>query len=137
MQYNDLSQDSFAGKILVADEDCMTCEIIRNHFESDGYQIDFCPSLSDNHTFDLSEYRLIIMELTSDPVKSIRLIENIKQSPETINTPLIVCSFSAQSQNVVNALNAGADDYLLKPFSVRELMARVRSVLRQSAQRFN
>ncbi len=128
--------DSFAGKILVADEDQLTCDAIRSHFESDGYQIDCCTTPKDILSLDLSHYRLIILELSSDSALSFHSIQSIKQSPSTMNIPLIVCSCSSRSQNIVDALNAGADDYLLKPFSVRELMARVRSVLRMSSVQY-
>ena len=59
------------------------------------------------------------------------IVEQIKQRRETARMGVIACAVNMSPSAIINALNSGADDYLIKPFSVRELMARVRAVLRR------
>lgn len=119
-----------AGQILVACKDCADCELIRSHFENNGYAVQRCCSLRDFSDSDLSNYSALLMELPENSDDGLQVIEDIKQNDETFDIPLLVYSASRKPDVLVNALNAGADDFIVKPFSVRELSARVRAVLR-------
>lgn len=118
--------------ILVASSDCADCDLIRSHFESFGYEIECCKSLRDVYMTDLTPYSLVLLELTDNIDEGLHAIESIKQNSNGGNTAVLVYSASKRSDILVDALNAGADDYVIKPFSVRELSARVRAVLRST-----
>lgn len=124
------SKYSSQGHILVASTDNTDYDMIRSHFEDYGYVIDSCKSIRDVYMTDLSPYILILLELTENSEEGIHAIESIKQN--SAPTAVLVFSSSRRNDLLVDALNAGADDYVIKPFSVRELSARVRAVLRST-----
>lgn len=128
----DYNNEQKQGHILVATSDRNDCDMIRSHFESYGYVIECCRSLRDVYMSDLSHYSLVLMEITDNIDEGIHAIESIKRNSMTCNTPILVYSSSRRNEVLVDALNAGADDYVIKPFSVRELSARVRAVLRST-----
>lgn len=118
------------GHILVASNDHEDCALIRSHFEPYGFLIECCKSMRDVYMTDLSPYCIILLELSENIEEGLHAIESIKQRSASHDTPVLVYSTSKRSDVLVDALNAGADDYVLKPFSVRELSARVNAVLR-------
>ncbi|MDE6402892.1 MAG: response regulator [Muribaculaceae bacterium] len=128
MNYNTAHQ----GHILVASNDHEDCALIRSQFEPYGFLIECCKSMRDVYMTDLSPYCIILLELSENIEEGLHAIESIKQRSSTRETPVLVYSTSKRSDVLVDALNAGADDYVLKPFSVRELSARVNAVLRST-----
>lgn len=120
------------GRILVASNDHADCQLIRSHFEPFGFHIECCMSMRDVYMTDLSSYSIVLLELPENIEEGLHAIESIKQRSLTRSTPVLVYSTSKRSDVLVDALNAGADDYVLKPFSVRELSARVNAVLRST-----
>lgn len=66
-------------------------------------------------------------------ISGFRMAQMLKTNPETANIPVIFCTARDNEDDTVAGLNLGADDYIAKPFSVREVLARVRSVLRRTA----
>lgn len=120
------------GHILVASNDHEDCALIRSHFEPYGFLIECCKSMRDVYMTDLSPYCIILLELSENIEEGLHAIESIKQRSSTRETPVLVYSTSKRSDVLVDALNAGADDYVLKPFSVRELSARINAVLRST-----
>lgn len=120
------------GRILAIDSDPTMCEMIRTHFGPEGFTVDYCTSYDDLFSLDVGGYALVIISLDlNDSDYALSLVEQIKQHSESAHTGVITCSARMAPTTVIDSLNAGADDYLLKPYSLRELMARVRAVLRR------
>lgn len=119
------------GRIIVIDNDTTICDMIRAHFGPDGFVVDFCTEADDIYSVELAEYQLMIIDLNIDGGMGMGIVEQVKQRRDTAGMGVITCSVNMSPTTIINALNAGANDYLLKPFSLRELMARVRSVLRR------
>lgn len=133
MNYYDTSISNGGGHILLASNDQKDLSMLRGHFEASGYAVDHCDTLRDVYMTDLSGYSMVLLDLSDNIDEGIHAIESIKRgNPTTAETPVLVYSTTRRSDVLVNALNAGADDYVIKPFSLRELSARVRAVLRST-----
>lgn len=74
---------------------------------------------------------LIILDLMLDGMSGVELCRRLRREPATRRTPIIMVTARTSETDVVTGLELGADDYLTKPFSVRELMARVRAITRR------
>lgn len=120
-----------AVRILVVDPDTSVREMIRDSFSPDGYEVECCDNGDSTYNIDLSQYHLILLDLGIDNNSGLGLVEQIKQIYDPGEVAVIAYSVRMSPETIIQALNVGADDYLIKPFSIRELKARVRSVLRR------
>lgn len=120
-----------AGNLLIADTDTMLNELLHVKFESEGFSSVEVKSAAEVMALDLSHINLIIMDLMDSEVTGLDVTRKIRRDPNSYNIPIIIASKHATEDDIVDGLNAGADDYIAKPFSSRELIARVRSVLRR------
>ncbi len=111
--------------------------MVKYNLENEDYDVDTCSSTKEALKLDLTKYSLILVNVTMCDICGITFANMVKQSPATANIPIILCSDKKHYNDVVNGLNTGADDYILKPYSMRELSARVQSVLRRHGKHSN
>jgi len=117
--------------LIVEDEEDVAIEL-KKILELKGFAVDWLKD-GDNAQSRIimyqNEYDLIILDLTLIGMNGLTLTKNIRS--EGVTTPIIVLTADSQTKRKVELLNAGADDYLIKPFSPIELIARITSVLRR------
>ena len=116
-------------KILVVDDEESLCEIIQFNLEVEGYTVDTAYSAEEALQLDLPSYSLILLDVMMGEISLARIL---REQPETAHIPIIFCTARDSEDDIVTGLNIGADDYIAKPFSTREVIARVKSVLRRT-----
>lgn len=120
-------------KILVVDDEESLCEILQFNLEVEGYEADVAYSAEQALGMHPERYSLILLDVMMGEMSGFRMARLLKSNPETAKVPVIFCTAKDTEDDTVAGLNLGADDYIPKPFSVREVLARVRSVLRRTA----
>jgi DNA-binding response OmpR family regulator len=122
-------------RILVIDDDTQMLELIGQLLEREGYEIQSAESAEDaliaveRHVPDL-----IVIDAVLPGADGLALCRQFRRNPKTKNQPILVITGHDSPFDVTDALSAGADDYILKPFALRELTARLRAHLRRVAQ---
>ena len=119
-------------RILVVDDEESLCEILKFNLEREGYDVVTAQSAEEVLSMDISGYDLMILDIMMGELSGFGLARILRKRPETATTPIIFCSALDSEADKIKGLDIGADDYISKPFSVAEVMARVRSVLRRS-----
>lgn len=120
------------GRILVVDDEESLCEILQFNLQSEGYEVITAYSAEEALKLDIKSFDLILLDVMMGEMSGTRMASLLKANPETAHVPIIFCTARDCEDDRVSGLNLGADDYIAKPFSVRELVARVKSVLRRT-----
>lgn len=120
-------------KILVVDDEKSLCEILQFNLEVEGYEVDVAYSAEQALEMHPERYSLLLLDVMMGEMSGFRMAQLLKSKPETTKVPVIFCTAKDTEDDTVAGLNLGADDYIAKPFSIREVLARVRSVLRRTA----
>ncbi len=123
------------GHILIVDDDNNITELLGVNLRSEGYSVDIIECAEQLDRSSLGETRLVIVDAMQQPYSGMDLIFDLKDDPQTEHVGIILYSSFKSERMVIDALDAGADDYIVKPFSLRELIARVKSVLRRHTAR--
>ena len=119
-------------KILAVDDEEPILEILSFNLDGEGYAVDTCLSGEEAIRKNLASYDLFILDVMMGPMSGFRLAEKIRKEL-SLTTPIIFLTARDTENDRITGFNLGADDYLAKPFSVRELLARVKAILRRSA----
>lgn len=119
-------------RLLVVDDEESICEILKFNLEKEGYDVDVAYSAEEALGKDLSSYSLIICDIMMDRISGFDFAKRLKNSVSTERIPIIFCSALTGEDDTVMGLNIGGDDYITKPFSTSEVIARVKAVLRRS-----
>lgn len=121
------------GKILIVDDEPDIVELVKINLEKNGF--DVISSYTGREIFDLFKkfsIDLVILDLMLPDIDGLEICKILKSENETKNIPIIMLTAKDTEIDKVLGLELGADDYITKPFSPRELVARVRAVLRRT-----
>lgn len=121
-------------KILVVDDEQDICEILQFNLETEGYEVDVANSAEEALKLDLKNYQLILLDVMMGEISGFQMARIMKQKEDTANIPIIFITALDNENDTVKGLNIGADDYIAKPLSIREVKARVKAVLRRTAK---
>jgi len=117
-------------RILVVDDEEDICEILKFNLEAEGYRVEIALSAEDALKKRLAGFDLFILDIMMKGMSGFRLADEIRNKKK-IKTPIIFLTAKNAENDKLTGFSLGADDYITKPFSVRELMARVKAVLRR------
>jgi two-component system, OmpR family, alkaline phosphatase synthesis response regulator PhoP len=123
--------DRLKKKILVVDDEEDLCEILHFNLDNEGFQTVIAHSAEEALTLSLEEYDLLILDVMMGAMSGFRLTEKLR-SELKIEVPVIFLTARDTENDLLSGFRLGADDYITKPFSVNELIARVRAVLKRT-----
>ena len=116
-------------KILVVDDEHDLCEILQFNLTTAGYDTDTANSTSEAMKKDLTQYDLLLLDVMLPDISGFEMAKLIKADKRTSNIPIIFLTAKDTEEDTLTGFNLGADDYVTKPFSIREVIARVKAVL--------
>ena len=121
-------------RILVVDDEQDLCEILKFNLETEGYEVETANSAEEALEMDIASFDLLLLDVMMGGMSGFQLAKQLKGNPMTANVPIIFLTARDTENDTVTGFNIGADDYISKPFSIREVMVRVRAVLRRTAE---
>lgn len=127
--------DEKDSRILVVDDEQDLCEILKFNLEIEGYLVETANSAEEALEKDIASYNLLLLDVMMGGMSGFQLAKQLKNSEVTAHIPIIFLTARDTENDTVTGFNLGADDYISKPFSIREVMVRVRAVLRRTASR--
>lgn len=119
-------------RILVVDDEETLCEALRYNLEAEGFTVDVAYSAEEALSLPLQSYSLILLDMMMGAISGMQFAEIIKSRADTTAIPVIFCTAKDAEDDMIKGLDLGADDYITKPYSVRNVLARVRTVLRRA-----
>lgn len=120
-------------KILVVDDEEALCDGLGFNLEEEGYQVDMAYSAEEALALNLAAYDLILLDIMMGEISGTQLARIMKSNPATASVPIIFCTAKDTEEDMISGLDLGADDYIMKPYSLNAVLARIRTVLRRTA----
>ena len=120
-------------RILVVDDEQDLCEILKFNLETEGYEVETAGSAEEALTLALTSFDLLLLDVMMGEMSGFALARKLKSEESTKDIPIIFLTARDTENDPVTGFNLGADDYISKPFSIREVLVRVRAVLRRTA----
>ena len=121
------------NRILIVDDEETLCEVLKLNLENEGYDVDTAFSAEQALGYNLKDYSLILLDIMMGEISGIKMAKMLKADVATADIPIIFCTARDTEDDMVMGLNLGADDYIMKPYTVRNVVARVKSVLRRTS----
>ena len=118
--------------ILVVDDEEDLCEILKFNLETEGYEVDTAYSAEEALTLNLTDYDLLLLDVMMGEISGFKLARMLKKNEKTAHIPIIFLTAKDTENDMLTGFNLGADDYISKPFSIKQVQARVKAVLRRS-----
>jgi len=120
-------------RILIVDDEEDLCEILQFNLEGEGFQTEVAYSAEEALKKDLGSFHLILLDVMMDEISGFKLAKLIRRDRE-LPIPIIFITAKTAEDELLTGFSLGADDYITKPFSVKEVIVRVKAVLKRSSQ---
>lgn len=120
-------------QILVVDDERDLCEILQFNLSAAGYEVDMAASAAEALDKGLSHYDLLLLDVMMPGMSGFDLASQLRQDKETAEIPIIFLTALGSEEDTLHGFDLGADDYIAKPFSIKEVLARVKAVLSRTA----
>ncbi len=120
------------ARILVVDDEEDLCEILQFNLESEGYEVDTANSAEEALKKDLSVYHLLMLDVMMGEISGFKMAGMIRKNEKLAQLPIIFITAKDTENDMLTGFNIGADDYISKPFSIREVTVRVKAILRRT-----
>lgn len=118
----------------MVDDEQDLCEILKFNLETDGYTVEMASSAEEALEMNIESFNLLLLDVMMGGMSGFALAKQLKAEPATKDIPIIFLTARDTENDTVTGFNLGADDYISKPFSIREVLVRVRAVLRRTAE---
>lgn len=119
-------------KILIVDDEKDLCEILQFNLESEGYVIEIAHSGEEALKKPLEEFDLILLDVMMGGISGYKTA-NIIRKEKNLTVPVVFLTAKNEENDILTGFNVGADDYISKPFSIREVVARIKAILKRGA----
>lgn len=121
-------------RILAVDDEEDLCEILKFNLENEGFEVDTANSAEEALKMDLASYDLLLLDVMMGEISGFKMASMLRKDKDTAKIPIIFITAKDTENDTVTGFNVGGDDYISKPFSLREVVARVKAVLRRTKQ---
>ena len=120
-------------RILIVDDDYDLCEILKFNMESQGYLTSVAYSALEAIKLNIASYDLIILDVMMPGMSGFQFAHDLKKDTIYSHIPIIFLTALSSEEDTLEGFGLGADDYIAKPFSIKELVARVKAVLNRTS----
>src|SRR5512143_937989 len=124
------------NKILIVDDEPDIVELVTYNLKKDGFRV--ATASGGDEALDKirkGAFDLVVLDLMLPGIQGVEICRIIRNDPKTAGTPIIMLTAKGEEVDRVIGLESGADDYMTKPFSSRELIARIKAVLRRTGEK--
>lgn len=121
-------------KILVVDDEEDLCEILQFNLQNEGFEVDTAYSAEDALTKNIASYDLLLLDVMMGAMSGFKLADLIRKNGQTAKIPIIFLTAKDTENDLLTGFTVGADDYISKPFSIKEVIARVKAVLKRTSK---
>lgn len=118
------------NKILVVDDEKDLTEILQFNLESEGFEVEVAYSAEEALTKSIESFDLLLLDVMMGGMSGFKLADKIRKEMH-LSVPIIFLTARETENDMITGFNLGADDYMSKPFSIKELVARIKAVLRR------
>jgi two-component system alkaline phosphatase synthesis response regulator PhoP len=118
-------------KILIVDDEEDLCEILQYNLDNEGFITDVAHSAEEVLTMPVHDFDLLILDVMMGPLSGFKLADKLRKEQNN-PIPIIFLTAKDTENDLLTGFSLGADDYISKPFSINELTARVKAVLKRS-----
>jgi len=117
-------------KILIVDDEKDLCEILEFNLSSEGFQTTVAHSAEQALKLSLDEFDLILLDVMMGGISGYKMTDRIRKELQ-LAVPIIFMTAKTAENDILTGFNVGGDDYISKPFSIKEMVARIKAVLKR------